>query len=140
MYSCPLPSSAYVNAFAPCIDHFEFLTNASQQLAGGMEAHLRNRRAPGVPLDAPAAETAAPMLEESGPGDGQQEQPNAAGDNGGAGTTPTGEALTQELGLLKASVGMVSSRLKELQKKDKRYKRGLETKIRGDIQREFARI
>ena len=30
--------------------------------------------------------------------------------------------------------------LKELQKKDKRYKRGLETKIKGDIQREFARI
>ena len=82
-----------------------------------MEAHLRNRRAPGVPLDAPAVETAAPIMEDSGPGDGQQEQPNAAGGNGGAGTTPTGEALTQELGLLKASVGMVSSRLKELQKK-----------------------
>ena len=30
--------------------------------------------------------------------------------------------------------------LKELQKKDKRYKRGLETKVMGDIQRDFARI
>ena len=30
--------------------------------------------------------------------------------------------------------------LKELQKKDKRYKRGLETKVKVDIQRDFSRI
>lgn len=102
-----------------------------------MEAHLRNRRAPGVPLDVAAAETAAPMLEDSGPGDSQQEQPDAAGDSGGAGTTPS-EALTQELGLLKASIGMVSSRLKELQKKsenDEAYVRFVHNWLEDHVQR-----
>ena len=30
--------------------------------------------------------------------------------------------------------------LKELQKKDKRYKKGLETKIKGEIQKDFSLI
>ena len=30
--------------------------------------------------------------------------------------------------------------LKELLKKDKRYKKGLEEKIKGDIQKDFSRI
>jgi hypothetical protein len=44
--------------------------------------------------------------------------------------------MTITIRLTKVEVEM----LKELQKKDKRYKRGLETKIKGDIQRDFARI
>ena len=42
--------------------------------------------------------------------------------------------MTITIRLTKVEVEM----LKELQKKDKRYKRGLETKIKGDIQREFS--
>ena len=30
--------------------------------------------------------------------------------------------------------------LKELQKKDKRYKKGLETKVKGEIQKDFSVI
>ena len=82
-----------------------------------MEAHLRARSAPGVPLAAPEP---VPMEEEeeeeegegSGDGDGQQPQ-----QSGQAGFGPAGEALSQELGLLKASIGMVGMRLKELKEK-----------------------
>ena len=44
--------------------------------------------------------------------------------------------MTITIRLTKVEIEM----LKELQKRDKRYKKGLETKIKGDIHRDFARI
>ena len=87
-----------------------------RQVAGGMEAHLRNRHAPGVPIAAPASETEMPMEDGAVRQNGEQAQLDTAGSAGG-GMGPAGEALSQEIRLLKASLGMVSSRLKELQNK-----------------------
>ena len=42
--------------------------------------------------------------------------------------------MTITIRLTKVEVEM----LKELQKKDKRYKRGLETKVRGEIHKDFS--
>jgi hypothetical protein len=81
-----------------------------------MEAHLRKRRAPGVPL-APASETEMAMEEETRPDSGEQALDDAAGSGAGETQGPASEALGQEIGLLKASIGMVNSRLKELKSK-----------------------
>ncbi len=96
-----------------------------------MEAHLRKRRAPGVPLAPSAAETGMAMEEDIRPdsgepaldaaagGGGGGAAAAAAGGGGGGGETigQASEALAQEIGLLKASIGMVNSRLKELKSK-----------------------
>ena len=94
----------------------EKMFQCSFQVAGGMEAHLRNRQAPGVPLAAPTSETDIPTEEGVVRRNGTHPQLDAASSAGGE-MGPAGEALSQEIGLLKASLGMVSSRLKELQNK-----------------------
>ena len=80
-----------------------------------MEAHLRKRRAPGVPLAPSATETGMAMEEDTSTDSGEP----ALDPAGAAGQTmgQASEALGQEIGLLKASIGMVSSRLKELKSK-----------------------
>lgn len=119
---CSPPNFRMARDFDSCSDLFmtqfsELMNMLQQQLSGGMEAHLRARHAPGVPKAAAAADAAKQTEDDAHPGDVEQTQMDAGGGPGGESAAPTGEALTQELGLLKASIGMVSARVKELQKK-----------------------
>ena len=75
---------------------------------------MRKRVAPGVPV---ASQTGMAMEEDPRSDSGEQVPDDAAGSGAGETTGAASEALAQEIGLLRASIGMVSSRLKELKSK-----------------------